>query len=351
MANIALNGNASADSTVAPFSAVRAVDGTIEATHRWVGEVPCSLKLTCTAAKLVNRWVVSSMSKVTGWASPGWPSPNYNILDYTLQGSNDGTNWATIDTVTGNTLTTTDRILDTPAYYPCFRVYVTKGLNCNNKIASIMDFQLYDINTSPYLSGLTISSGSLSPAFGKNVYSYTATVGCDVTSITVTPTAEVPTYMGQNATIKVNNTTVTNGTGTPVNLNLGQNTINIDVTSAIGGVTQRYTIIVTRVDTYLANAVIKMGKSTVDIGTFNMTTTSYSGTSPSTTVLTVTPTAHDPNNVTMTLITGTGENVITNGNNTTVAVTAHQVNNFSILVQSSINTAYSLTYNFAISVS
>jgi len=345
MGNIAFNGNVSADSTVAPFSAGRAVDGTIEATHRWVGEVPCSLNLTCSGNKLVNRWVVSNMSKVTGWALPGWPSPQYNMSDYSLQGSNDGTNWTNIDTVTGNTVTTTDRTLNTPAYYPYFRVYVTKGLNCNNKIASIMDFQLYDINTSQYLSSLTISSGTLTPAFNKNVYSYSATVGSEVTSITVTPTAEVPTYYGQNATIKVNDTGVASGSGIPVSLAVGQNTINIDVTSAVGGVTQRYTIVVTRVDTYLSNVQIKVGKSSV-VNDFNMYTTSYTETSPSASALTVTPTAHDPSNVTIT-VNGT---TVASGNSTSVPVTTGQTNNISIIVKSNSNSAYTLTYSFAIRV-
>jgi len=346
MANIALNGNVSADSTVAPFSASRAVDGTIEATHRWVGEVPCSLKLTCTGFKLVNRWVVSNMSKVTGW-----PSPKYNMLDYSLQGSNDGTNWATLDTVTGNQITTTDRTLVTPANYQYYRVNVTKGLNCNNKIASIMDFQLYEIPaTSQYLSNLTISSGTLTPAFNKNTYSYTATVGCDVTSITITPTAEVPAAYGQNATIKVNGVTVASGAGTAVNLALGANTINIDVTSAVGGVTQRYVLTVTRVDTYLSNVVIKASKSIVNIGTFNMTTTSYTGTSPSIGALSITPTAHDPSNVTITVKYGTTETNVASGASTSVPVTTGQVNNFSITVKSNSNAAYTLTYNFAIQV-
>jgi F5/8 type C domain. len=278
MANIALNGNVSADNTVAPFSASRAVDGVIEATHRWAGEVPCGLKLTLPAKKVVNRWVVSGMSKVTGWSLPGWPAPKYSISDYVLQGSNDGTNWVTIDSVASNQIATTDKTLATPANYQYYRVYVTKGLNCNNKIASIMDFQLYEVPpTSQYLSNLTINSGTLTPAFGKNTYSYTANVGYDTSSIVVTPTAEMPTYAGYNATIKVNNVAVASGAGTPINLNVGTNAINVDVTSAIGNVTQRYTITVTRADSnYLSSLVLMNGTTSIPLSpTFAKATTSY----------------------------------------------------------------------------
>lgn len=278
MANIALNGNVTADNSVAPFKASRAVDGTIEATHRWVGKVPCSLKLTLTSKKIVNRWVVSNMSKVTGWPLPGWTSPNYNISDYALQGSNDGTNWITLDVVTGNSITTTDRTLATPANYQWYRVYVTKGLKCNYNMASIMDFQLYEAPpTSPYLSSLTISSGTLSPVFNKNTYGYTASVGFEASSIVITPTAEVPTAYGYNATIKVNGVTVNSGSGSTVNLETGQNIIYVDVTSAVGNVTQRYTLVVTRADSnYLSNLVLMNGTAQIALDpTFAPATTSY----------------------------------------------------------------------------
>lgn len=349
MGNIALNGNVSASNTVAPFSASRAVDGTIEATHRWVGEVPCWLKLTCVGPKLVNRWVVSNMTKVTGVPAPGWPSPRYNMAEYSLQGSNDGINWATLDTVTGNQITTTDRTLVTPANYQFFRVAVTKGLNCNNKIASIMDFQLYEVPaTSQYLSNLTISSGTLAPVFNKNTYSYTASVGCDVTNITITPTVEVPTAYGQNATIKVNGVTVASGAGTPVNLALGVNTIYIDVTSAVGNVTQRYTLTVTRVDTYLSNVKVMAGRATVNLNpAFSSDQPGYTGSCSKVTSLTVIPTADVPKDV---LIYVNGTAVISGGS-ASVPVTAGTTNDFLIVVVYINNEAYTQTYNFAITVS
>jgi len=318
MGNIALNGNVSADSSVAPFAASRAVDGVIAATNRWVGEVPCSLKLTLPANKLVNRWVVKNMSSVVGW-----PSSQYKMLDYKLQGGNNGVNWTDIDSVTGNTLTTTDRTIATPVYYPYYRVYVSRGLNCNNKIASIMEFELYEAPaTSQYLSALTINNGTLDPVFGKNTYNYTASVGTDVSSITVTPTAETPSAYGQNAQIKVNGVAVASGVAsTPVPLNIGSNTINIDVTSALGGVVQRYTIIITRASSpYLTQVDVTYpsGRSSFETKTITISTnqTEYSidilDTASS---VTIKPTAQD-----------TSATILVNGQNVPSGQTSASIN-------------------------
>ena len=103
-----------------------------------------------------------------------------------------------------------------------------------------------DTFSSPFLSNLTINSGTLAPAFIKTTLAYTATVDYGTTSVVVIPTAETPTAYGQNAIIKVNGVTTESGVGIPVNLEVGTNTIYIDVTSAVGCLTQRYTLTVTR---------------------------------------------------------------------------------------------------------
>ncbi len=200
-------------------------------------------------------------------------------------------------------------------------------------------------NTSQYLSNIKISSGILSPQFNKNIYLYTSIVGNDVTSINVIPTAEIAEYLGQNATIVVNGTKVTNSSGVKVDLNLGENIINIDVTSAVGSVTQRYTLVVTRVDTYLSAVSIKASKKQI-VNDFNMYTTSYTETSPSITALTITPTANDQNNTTI-FVNGIA---VVSGNSINVPVTNGETNNISIVVKSNIYSDYLLTYNFAIKV-
>jgi len=84
------------------------------------------------------------------------------------------------------------------------------------------------------LVSLKLSSGTLSPAFKGNVTKYTATVGYDVTKVVVSAKTS-----SSKATIE----SVT-GNGT-VNLNVGENTIQI-VVKAENGTKATYTIVVTR---------------------------------------------------------------------------------------------------------
>lgn len=90
------------------------------------------------------------------------------------------------------------------------------------------------------LSALKISKGTLSPAFNKDVYNYTATVDNTVTSIAVTPTS-----IDTTATINVNGVTVPSGTtSADISLDVGGNTITIKITK--DGESKTYVINVTR---------------------------------------------------------------------------------------------------------
>ncbi|MBC6413821.1 MAG: cadherin-like beta sandwich domain-containing protein, partial [Chromatiales bacterium] len=95
--------------------------------------------------------------------------------------------------------------------------------------------------SSVVLQNLSISPGPLTPSFDSTVKQYTATVDSDTDILNVTP---MPNYSGQRITI--NGTAVSGGGGAGVPLNVGDNTINIVVTSADGKATASYTIIVTR---------------------------------------------------------------------------------------------------------
>jgi len=97
------------------------------------------------------------------------------------------------------------------------------------------------------LSAMTISSGTLTPAFNSATIAYTATVPNAVTSITVTPTRA-----DANATIEVQvngdgYTTVTSGSASDaLALNVGSNTINVKVTAEDGTTIKTYTATLTR---------------------------------------------------------------------------------------------------------
>ncbi|KAA9338781.1 cadherin-like beta sandwich domain-containing protein, partial [Adhaeribacter soli] len=91
------------------------------------------------------------------------------------------------------------------------------------------------------LANLTLSSGTLSPAFNSNTASYTASVANAVTSITVTPTVDAPF-----ATVKVSGTTVVSGNPSgAIALAVGSNSITVEVT-AQNNTTKTYTIAITR---------------------------------------------------------------------------------------------------------
>ena len=90
------------------------------------------------------------------------------------------------------------------------------------------------------LSGLSLSAGTLSPAFSQAVTGYSASVGNSVSGIEVTPaTAD------GNATVTVNGIGVADGSSGFVNLNIGINTITIVVTAENGSM-KVYTIAVNR---------------------------------------------------------------------------------------------------------
>jgi hypothetical protein len=91
------------------------------------------------------------------------------------------------------------------------------------------------------LSGLALSSGSLTPGFASGTSSYSVSVPNATTVLTVTPTASA-----NGSTITVNGVSVPSGTpSNAIALAVGQNTVTVVVT-APDGTAQTYTINVTR---------------------------------------------------------------------------------------------------------
>jgi sugar lactone lactonase YvrE len=97
------------------------------------------------------------------------------------------------------------------------------------------------ISANADLSGLTLSSGTLSPAFDSETIGYTASVGNNVSSITVMPTAA-----DGISTVTVNSVPAASGVASAaLPLNVGSNVILVEVT-AENGTPKLYTITVTR---------------------------------------------------------------------------------------------------------
>lgn len=334
MANVALNKNADASSSMFPYQPGKAVDGVLTPLNRWVGSSPLPpsgtpapvwLRVDLGAFYWINRWVVKQMGAV------GWPVPpstaSCNMVDYKLQGSLDNTNWFDIDTVTNNSANQTDRTI-TPRKVQWVRVYITKGLRCNNNFASIAELEVYDAPNAPSLTGLTISSGTLSPAFSSSNYSYSDSVGSDVGSVTVTPSAA-------SGTIKVNNQVVTSGSPSQsITLATGNNIVTVTVTSADNLMTETYTINVTKTGNaaYLSDLVLKNTMNAVIPLTpsiFNKNTYNYTATT-SVSAVKVTPTAE----VSSSTITVNGQSVQNGQQSQTISLTTG-LNTITIIVTGS----------------
>ncbi len=92
------------------------------------------------------------------------------------------------------------------------------------------------------LDFLTISVGTLTPAFVSSKVSYTASVANSVVSMTMTPRAATA-----GATIKINGVLASSGSASSaIALAVGANTIRIVVTAPDTGNEKTYTVVVTR---------------------------------------------------------------------------------------------------------
>jgi len=144
----------------------------------------------------------------------------------------------------------------------------------------------------PSLSSLSISSGTLSPAFSSAVTNYSTSVSNATTSVTLTMT---PT--SDNASMAVNGMFVKPGApSAPVDLNVGPNTITIVVTAPDGVTTETYTIVVNRIGAANAN----LAGLTLSSGTLNpvfatATVTYHNPVGNAVTSITITPTTSDVN--------------------------------------------------------
>nr|WP_238357912.1 cadherin-like beta sandwich domain-containing protein [Cohnella zeiphila] len=146
------------------------------------------------------------------------------------------------------------------------------ALDLNIADITIKDTDAISVNAD--LSNLVLSNGTLSPTFNAATDSYTASVGNDVNSVTVTPTAA-----DSAAGIKVNEIAVASGAAsTPISLNVGNNPIAVKVTAEDGVTTHTYDITVNRAKSNNAdlNGLTLSGASlneTFNSGTLNYTVT------------------------------------------------------------------------------
>ena len=148
--------------------------------------------------------------------------------------------------------------------------------------------RLMKFGNSSDLSGLTLSAGTLSPAFSAGTTSYTASAGSNVSSVDVMPiTADA------SAAVTVNGILATSGQASSVPLQVGNNAITATVTSG-NGHTKDYSVTVTRA-TYASADLSGLTLSAGTLSpTFHAATTSYAASvGNNVTSIDVTPTPAD----------------------------------------------------------
>ena len=117
------------------------------------------------------------------------------------------------------------------------------------------------------LRALSVSAGSISPAFSSTTYAYTVSVASGVTSTTVTPTVN-----HSAATVTVNGTVVTSGSPSgPIALAVGDNVITVRVT-AENGDTQDYTVTITRQSANANLSALSASSATSESATYSRQT-------------------------------------------------------------------------------
>ena len=285
--NLALNADITASSYVDPYAPGRAVNGIVsDPTSRWLcAALPGWLRLDLKKSCWVGQWTVKSIG-----SNAGWPD-NYCMTSFRLESSLNGTNWTTVDSVTGNTNNTCTRVLVNPVYARYFRLFVPGegGLQANKSAASVMELELIETDVA-VLTSLEIKdkeehTALLTPVFHSDTLSYTSNVGYDSDRITVIPVASKTT-----AAITVNGQALTEGKANVDMIN-GSNRVEIKVTSA-DGYKVTYVVNVTRASSPYLTTVKFTG---IRFSGFVKTTYNYNLSAGSTLTSTaVTPTAEDP---------------------------------------------------------
>lgn len=167
----------------------------------------------------------------------------------------------------------------------------TATITVTTEDGSFTDTSTVTVSEPTDLSQLTLSKGTLSPAFEAGTTHYTAAVTNDVYSLTVTPIT-----VDAHATVTVNGHLVKSGTPSEaIQLNVGDNEITVTVT-AQDGTTNTYMVKVTRAASNSADLTnVELSKGTLTPAFASGTTAYAAAVTNDVYNLTITPTTLDAN--------------------------------------------------------
>jgi len=233
----------------------------------------------------------ANLRDITVSAGTLTPAFNKDILNYTVNVANTVTTITITGTPDDPNATVSGNVVNAPLIVGSnnFALRVTAEDGVTQKIYTVNVIRASGGggNNNANLKSLTVSAGTLTPAFNPNTTSYTVNVVNTVTTITITGTPDDP-----NATV----------TGNVVNapLNVGNNNFQIKVTATDGITTKTYTVNVIRASGGGGGTNANLKSLTVSAGTltpsFNPNTTSYTvNVGGAVSTITITGVAADPN--------------------------------------------------------
>ena len=265
----------------------------------------------------VNR--ISTVSTLSGLAiSSGTLSPTFGsgTKVYSVSVANAISGMTVTPTVTDSTATVTINGTPVTPGTASASIPLVVGTNLITVLVTAQDgtttssytVTVTRISTVSTLSGLLLSSGTLSPNFASGTNVYTASVANGVTGLTMTPT-----LTNSFAAVTVNGTAVTSGTASAsIPLSIGDNTIALVVTAQDGTTTSTYTVTVNRISTVSTLSGLVLSSGTLSPA-FASGTKTYTASVPNAiTGLTVTPTL--TNSFAEVTVNGTG---VSSGNAST----------------------------------
>ncbi|MDM5179578.1 cadherin-like beta sandwich domain-containing protein [Massilia sp. DJPM01] len=294
-ASITVNGVATTSGNASGAIALAIGSNTITVTVTAQNGTPLSYTITATRAASANA-DLSALSLSSGTLSPAFASAT---TSYTASVGNATTSLTLTPTVQDANASVTVNGVATTSGNASGAIALAVGANTITTIVTAQDgstTKTYTVtvtraaSSNNDLSALSLSSGTLSPAFNPAATSYAASISAGVSSITVTPTVADAT-----ASVTVNGVAVTSGAASgAIAMNPGNNTVTVVVT-AQNSATKSYTVTITRAlpSTNADLSALSLSSGTLSPAFASATTGYTASVANATSSLTVTPTVQD----------------------------------------------------------